>query len=492
MFEQPDLTAYYEHIANYDRFLAFVLFSATIGGYFVLKYGKPSRIKLPEWLQLPAILLLALGLRLPVMSQSFWYDEAFTSTLVSGSWSDLMTAVAGDVHPPGYYALVKLFTSVFGQSELVMRLPALLSSLGLVVVMYLITKEYGDRVARWSALLTAVLPTSVYYGAEARYPAFMALMLALSYLGIQKKRGLLMSAPLAVASYAHVNSYFYIVIMLGVWLLQGGRKRDALLPAGAMASWLPVALQQAGDVSDGFWLTQYLPIRHIVEMTIGARFAGADTAILPMLATMTVLVVAVWKWRKRASWLWLAVVAGVPASQWITGALWHPVYLPRTLLFSSLLLVVPVAWWLDKSSFKPLAMVGGLGLIVAVAVLPFSDRSSYSDDIIAECGESPIIYATNTHTAILASHHSSAEVWLYEDGNSTAQQLPREAQEALFDNVTNLLREPIEDVCIVAQVSPFNSSTEMTHLTLLSFIYPEQIRLTEGTLGYYVMLEGLQ
>lgn len=491
MFTQPEMSEYVNHIANYDRFLAFVLFSATLGGYFVIKYGKPSRIKLPEALQLPLILLLALGLRLPVMQQPYWYDEAFTSTVISGSWSDLLTVVSGDVHPPGYYAIVKLFTSVFGQSELVMRLPALLSSLGLVVVMYLITKEHGQSVARWSALLTAVLPTSVYYGAEARYPAFMALMLALSYLGIQKKRGLLMSAPLAVASYAHVNSYFYIVIMLGVWLLQGGKRKHALLPAGAMASWLPVALQQAGDVSDGFWLTQYTPIRHIVEMTIGARFGGSESAVIPMIVSMLILVVAVWKWRKRASWIWLAVATAVPAGQWITGVVWHPVYLPRTLLFSSLLLVIPVAWWLDRASIKPLAVAGALSVIIGLGALYQFDRTSYSDDIIAECGDASIIYATNTHTAILASHHGSAdEVWLYEQGNSTAQYLPREAQEALFDNVTNLLREPVEDVCIVAQVSPFNSSAEMTHLTLLSFVYPEQVRLTEGDLGYYVMLGG--
>src|ERR1700729_4017617 len=59
----------------------------------------------------------------------FWEDEFFTYYLSrTSSWHDLLQALAtgADQHPPSFYYLTHLSTTVFGSSHAIVRLPAIL------------------------------------------------------------------------------------------------------------------------------------------------------------------------------------------------------------------------------------------------------------------------------------------------------------------------------------------------------------------------------
>ena len=87
------------------------------------------------------------------------------------------------------------------------------------------------------------------------------------------------------------------------------------------------------------------------------------------------------------------------------------------------------------------------------------------DDVITEC-EGRKVYAVNTYTAVHASHYTDADVMVYEDSNSTAQQLPMEARKALWDVVA--LDELDNDTCLLAQVDAYTKPEQLEHIQYLS------------------------
>jgi hypothetical protein len=55
------------------------------------------------------IMALGFGLRLNRLdAQSFWYDEAYSATVASGTPAQIFLNYFHDVHPPGYYLILHL------------------------------------------------------------------------------------------------------------------------------------------------------------------------------------------------------------------------------------------------------------------------------------------------------------------------------------------------------------------------------------------------
>jgi hypothetical protein len=394
----------------------------------------------------------------------------------------MMRVVTGDVHPPFYYIIVKMFRTIY-DADFMMRVPAFVSSVATIVMMYRIASEYGAGIARWAALLTAVMPAAVYYGAEARYPAFLALMLAIAYDGIRRGHGWQMSIALMLASWAHVNAWIYVALMLAVWLAYGGRWRYVWPPVLAIALWLPVAIRQAADVADGFWLPQQLPILHIMEMTIGTRFNSAGDAIVPLIVASAIITLSMMAWRRQSNWLWIVVAAGVPAAQWIVGIVWHPVYLPRTLLISAMMLIIPIAWWLDRSASRWHVSAGAIVLAFAIMMVIVSDRSGVIDDAVLACDALPI-YATSVKAAVLAAHHSGRDVMVYERGATMAQAMPDEAMQILFD----VRHTPPDGACIFSERGPFVGAAESVQIAYLLASSRNVVAFDERDMTSYVVM----
>lgn len=139
------------------------------------------------------ILLLAFILRLVGINQSLWLDEAIN--VVAAKNLDFLSFVTkypiGDYHPPGYFAILWVWSHLFGFSEMAVRFPSVLLGVGTVFFTYLLGKEvFSRKVALLAALFLAVASLHVYYSQEARMYSLSAFSVSvLTYFLIQLLKG---------------------------------------------------------------------------------------------------------------------------------------------------------------------------------------------------------------------------------------------------------------------------------------------------------------
>ena len=215
-------------------------------------------------------------------AQSLWADEGNSAALATRSLAAISADAANDIHPPLYYWLLHLWTSIFGHAESGLR--SLSAVLGVLLV--LATAELGRRLYHTAGgfaagLIAAVAPFQIYYSQETRMYILVALEAALAMLLLwwllsqedrrlpeeevapARVRWLPFSAQLLVlvwtaGIYTHYAFALIIALSTGLyalWLIAtarrgcvGSRIRRWLLflvlTLGLYAPWLPVALRQ--------------------------------------------------------------------------------------------------------------------------------------------------------------------------------------------------------------------------------------------------------
>ncbi|HEX9114633.1 MAG TPA: glycosyltransferase family 39 protein [Anaerolineae bacterium] len=135
------------------------------------------------------ILLAGMALRCwRLGSASLWYDETVSVYLAGSPVSELLRHTAGDIHPPGYYLLLRAWLILtgyptghadphgqgleFSSAFLSLAIGMLLVALGYVLARRLAGSLLGDDFGRRSGLLSAALlafsPYNVWYGQEVR------------------------------------------------------------------------------------------------------------------------------------------------------------------------------------------------------------------------------------------------------------------------------------------------------------------------------------
>ncbi len=117
------------------------------------------------------ILFLGLFLRLFQINQSFWLDEAITAmTIQKYSLISLVTEFAQlDLHPPGHYLLLWIWSQLFGVSEISLRTPSVLFGVASIYLLYRLGRLlFSKKVGQCAALFLAVNPLAIYYSQEAR------------------------------------------------------------------------------------------------------------------------------------------------------------------------------------------------------------------------------------------------------------------------------------------------------------------------------------
>ncbi|PJI50194.1 MAG: hypothetical protein CTR55_04935 [Pseudomonas sp.] len=178
---------------------------------------------LRQWWFLP-LLVLALCLRLHELTGSaIWGDESSSLFLARYAPLQLWQHAAHDVHPPLYFYLLHLWTGLFGEGVLSLRLlSALFGTLAVFLGGWLAWRITNRRAAWLAVLLLAVLPTAVRYSQEVRMYSLLgcwllAATLALLYwLEAGRRRYLLAYALLMTAAlYTH---YFSLLGLLVHWL----------------------------------------------------------------------------------------------------------------------------------------------------------------------------------------------------------------------------------------------------------------------------------
>jgi len=146
-------------------------------------FFRPARLhaRFTGWIAL-LILLLAFAVRFHhLAAQSLWNDEGNSLRLAQRSVTGLLDAAEHDIHPPGYYLLLKLWIGAAGQSEFGLRaLSALQGVLAIAAALALSRALFAHRASEWGALLVALSPFAIYYSQEARMYAQLAMLSAFS------------------------------------------------------------------------------------------------------------------------------------------------------------------------------------------------------------------------------------------------------------------------------------------------------------------------
>jgi predicted membrane-bound mannosyltransferase len=116
------------------------------------------------------ICALALALRLYKLGAPLWYDEILTlARFVRLPLGELLTTYTSLNNHVLFSLQAKLFSSLFGESAAVLRLPAVIMGVLSIAALYqLARKEVGSWDARLTAILLAVSYHHIWFSQNAR------------------------------------------------------------------------------------------------------------------------------------------------------------------------------------------------------------------------------------------------------------------------------------------------------------------------------------
>ena len=118
--------------------------------------------------------------------QSVWLDEICSINEANPAikWTDLEhTILQSDPHPPLYFALLKIFFSIFGYSTFVARsFSAVAGCLGISAIYFLGKQLLDKKYALLAAFLLCINPFHIYYSQEVRMYSLLFLLTVLSFI----------------------------------------------------------------------------------------------------------------------------------------------------------------------------------------------------------------------------------------------------------------------------------------------------------------------
>ncbi|HET8673497.1 MAG TPA: glycosyltransferase family 39 protein [Thermoleophilaceae bacterium] len=343
---------------------------------------------------LAALTVLAAILRFPTLHvQSYWFDEAVTVRLVSGSFGHMLSSIGGsESTPPLYYMLAWVWTRIFGHGEAGLRSLSALAGTAFVPVAYAAAAELAARrVALAIAALTAFSPLLIWYSQEARSYALLVLFAGLSFWLFARLAREQRDRDLAwwtlVSALAIATHYFaaFVVAPEAAWLLLRARdRRRPLVAIGALlavgGALLPLLLRQRRLDLTSFITESSLAKRVALvakQFVVGYSSPG-QTAVIAAGALLILLGLAlVWSRsvlrERRAALLGVGIglaAVGIPIVLALAGADYLDT---RNLLGAWLpLMLVPALGYrarrAGRTGLTALVALCALGLFVSVAV----------------------------------------------------------------------------------------------------------------------------
>lgn len=210
---------------------------------------------------------------------AIWFDEAFSVYIAQFSFWDIARYTAADVHPPVYYWLLKIWSSLFGTTELAYRSLSVLFGAATIVVSFLLTRKLFGRQAAWlTALFLSLSPMLIRYSDEARMYTIAALIvMGATYLLVRAKETnsrKLWAGYGILVSIGMWTNYFTALVWIAHWVwwaMQKWTKENTfaqnlkatfskewflsyVLAVVLFAPWLVVMVRQLGVAQSGFWI----------------------------------------------------------------------------------------------------------------------------------------------------------------------------------------------------------------------------------------------
>jgi uncharacterized membrane protein len=364
-----------------------------------LSHAPSSSFVSTHWRRLLALaaILAAFAVRLYHLgAESLWYDETVSVYLSRLPLNAMLAHTAGDIHPPGYYALLHAWQALTSPIlahglEFLFAFPSLFFGILALPLLYSIGRRlFGDRTALAALWLGAFAPFLVWYSQEVRMytlGAFLGLLCLWALLKFtttppasnstranaasHARYGWLAVYVVAAAAGLYTLYYFLLLLvalnlvaLLFIWLHENGelasRPRRLAIWLAAQAAvlllwlpWFPTFLRQSTDPPVPPWRTPWdspAAFLHSLSETFAALLVGQTP---PGPATPTAG--ATWPWAVVTVLLLVgapvlaATRAGRRTTDWARTRLWLAiaavliyVFVPILILYSGTLLGTPI------------------------------------------------------------------------------------------------------------------------------------------------------
>jgi uncharacterized membrane protein len=147
--------------------------------------------------------------------ESIWFDEAVSVAASKLGFLDQIrwSLTASDNNPPLYYALLRVWVLIFGDSEFAVRLPsAIFGSFSILLIYVVGTLLFNKKAALLSALVLAVSVFHIRFSQEGRAYSLSAFLTLLSYYFLLKsatERKRINSIGYIVSSVLLIYTHYY-------------------------------------------------------------------------------------------------------------------------------------------------------------------------------------------------------------------------------------------------------------------------------------------
>ena len=214
------------------------------------------------------------------LTSSIWFDESYSAYLIRGDFGQIWEMTAQDVHPPFFYFALKMWSSIFGTSDIALRFMSVFFGLiAIVFIFHLVKKWFGIKVAFPATMFAAISPMFIRYSQEMRmYTMVLAIVAIATYvltLALEKgtdkkarKYWILYAIMIAIGMWTHYFSAFmWIAHVVAIVVHFGGFKKifkdkklfKTLFFTYAFAvllylPWIPAFFNQVKTVQSGFWI----------------------------------------------------------------------------------------------------------------------------------------------------------------------------------------------------------------------------------------------
>ncbi len=331
---------------------------------------------------------LAMAIRLYRLgAESLWYDETVSAHLASLQSRALIAHTALDIHPPGYYLLLRLWSQLAGDSEFALAFLSLMAGVLLVAGVHRLTRSIaGPSAGSLAGVLTALSAYSVWYSQEVRmYTVAALLLLGLAAATMQIVSGdsrPLWAAVWAILAAAALYTLYYSLFLLPAlslaWLLYALRetamRRHRLLAwLGSHAlllllylPWLPTAVRQALDPPVPPWRSTTPWLTALAQGANALAFGESApaswwplSAVLVLTAVLSIARCS--RGRRRSFWPAPAFIA--PWALLLAASAIQPLFHPRYLFPFSAFFLASLAISLGRLAS------GARGRVLAAALL---------------------------------------------------------------------------------------------------------------------------
>lgn len=248
---------------------------------------------------LAALVIVGAGLRLQAINTvSYWFDESCSWKTIQMSFGRMLESITGNVHPPAFYVLARIWSTLCSDSPASLRVFSIIFGLLTILAAYWCvwlarsTYQLSDApIEFFAAVMICIHSSHIFLSQQARMYSmgtFLTLVVSAMTLQVFKSGG---SPALwigtGIASVLWTMTHYYclltatglafgiIALLLRSWFTEGwsgalGRKATGcgvafLVCGAAWSSWIDVFMAQRARVGESYWI-QPLTVDSLTQM----------------------------------------------------------------------------------------------------------------------------------------------------------------------------------------------------------------------------------